>query len=226
LRTITDGNGVIRTGGGEGLCLYESPVTSKLSAFVITRAGEVGQYVISDRDGDRRLEGRLRRQFTVGSEAEGCVADDRTGALYIAEEDVALWRYQAEPTAGNRRIAVDRAGARGNLAPDIEGLTLVHQGAAGYLIASAQNAAAPSRSYFAVYTRTSNALVKTFRITSGARADGCERTDGITAYAGNLGRSFPAGLFVCQDNSNTRPGSRGNQNFKLTRLERILNLRA
>lgn len=29
--------------------------------------------------------------------AEGCVVDDETGALYIAEEDVGLWRYAAEP---------------------------------------------------------------------------------------------------------------------------------
>ena len=43
------------------------------------------------------------RTFSVGSEAEGCVADDDTGALYISEENEALWRYSAEPDGGTTR---------------------------------------------------------------------------------------------------------------------------
>ena len=44
------------------------------------------------------------RSFAIGSEAEGCVADDETGALYVSQEDVALWRYRrgARPTAPRR----------------------------------------------------------------------------------------------------------------------------
>ena len=91
----------------------------------------------------------------------------------------------------------------------------------GYLIASAQNVADPRNSSFAVYERTgSNAFVTAFRVVSGVAADGCQRTDGIAAYPGNLGLMFPTGLFVCQDNDSTAPGSRGRQNFKLVQLER------
>ncbi|HET7476040.1 MAG TPA: phytase [Dermatophilaceae bacterium] len=42
--------------------------------------------------------------------------------------------------------------------------------------------------------------------------------------AGDLGSAYPQGVFVCQDNGNEAPAS-GNQNFKLTRLERIPLLR-
>ena len=52
-------------------------------------------------------------------------------------------------------------------------------------------------------------------------ADGCERTDGIAAYAGNLGPLYPKGIFVCQDNINRAPCI-GNQDFKYTKLEKIL----
>jgi len=88
---------------------------------------------------------------------------------------------------------------------------------------SAQNGANGANSYFNVYTRTTNAYVKSFRIVAGPTADGCQRTDGVTAYAGNLGPTFPQGVFVCQDNANTAPGA-GNQDFKLTRLERVVSL--
>lgn len=227
LQPVTDGTGVYPTNGGEGLCLYKSASTDQLSAFVITRPGQVRQLVIEDVDGDGLMEARLVRELTVGSEAEGCVADDESGLLYIAEEDVGLWRYGAEPTAGAARTLVDRVQPIGNLAADAEGVTLVDTGGgSGYLIVSAQYVDNPTSSYFATYDRQTNAYVGAFRITNGTAADGCSRTDGITATAANLGPSFPTGVFVCQDDDNTAPGGAGNQDFKLTRLEKVVNLGA
>lgn len=224
LHQITDGGGSIQTNGGEGLCLYESPQTGELSAFVIKRSGLLRQYSIQDDDGDGLLEATQVRQFAVGSEAEGCVTDDVTGSLYVSEEDVALWRYGAEPEDGTARTMVDRTQPNGYLSADIEGVTLVQMGGSdGYLIASAQDVADPSHSYFTVYDRRTNAYVNSFRVVAGLSADGCERTDGVAAYAGNLGASFPFGLFVCQDNNNKVPGA-GHQDFKLVRLEQVVDL--
>ena len=56
----------------------------------------------------------------------------------------------------------------------------------------------------------------------GDGADGCSDTDGIEAVAADLGPTFPGGLFVCQDGRNTPPGSAGRQNFKLVRLDSLL----
>jgi len=226
LSLVTDGTGTLSSGGGEGFCLYDSNVSGKLYAFVNNRSGRVREFEIHDADRDGLLQSKLVREFYVGSETEGCVADDETGALYISEEDVALWRYAAEPSAGGSRTRVDDVGGSGNLVPDIEGLALVHlPNDGGYLIASAQNVADPANSYFAVYERTgSNAFVTAFRVRAGAAADGCQRTDGIAAYPGSLGPNFPTGLFVCQDNNNTAPGSSGNQNFKLTPLGEAVTL--
>ena len=92
---------------GEGLCLYSSQVTGRLDAFLVTIAGQVRQFEIRDVDSDGLYDGLLVRQFAVGSEAEGCVADDDHGALYISEENVGLWRYGAEPSGGSARTAVD-----------------------------------------------------------------------------------------------------------------------
>jgi 3-phytase len=225
LTPLTSGNGAIPTGGGEGVCLYHSSNTGDVSAFVITRAGRVSQYELTDADADGMLEAALTRQFQVGSEAEGCVADDDNGAFYVSEEDVGLWRYGAEPGSGTSRTSLDTVQPSGHLAADIEGLTLVDLASGGgYVIASAQNVAAGQQSYFVVYDRVTNAYAGSFRVINGAGADGCQRTDGIAAYAGNLGPAFPNGLFVCQDHSNTAPGSVGNQNFKLIRLEKVVDL--
>jgi 3-phytase len=191
--------GLIDT-AGEGLCLYQAP--DALYVFTVTRAGRVRQY-------DVATHAKVR-DFTVGSEAEGCAADDASSSLFLSQEDKALWRYGAAPSAGTARLSVDTlTSAGGHLVSDIEGLTI----AGRYLIASAQYVAKGWASYFVMYDRTTYAYVKSFRVTDGTGSDDCDRTDGVAAYVGDLGPSFPYGLFVCQDNDNVEPAA--NQDFKL-----------
>jgi myo-inositol-hexaphosphate 3-phosphohydrolase len=225
LQSVTDGTGVYPTNSGEGLCMYESRLTGDVTAFVITRPGQARQFLLTDNDADGLLEASLVREFAVGSEAEGCVADDGAGLVYIAEESVGLWRYGAEPTAGTARVLVDSVQPDGNLAADVEGVTLVDTGGdGGYLLVSAQNTDNPTQSYFVRYDRQTNAFAGAFRIVHGTAADGCTRTDGVTATATSLGAAYPNGVFVCQDDNNTTPGGSGNQDFKLTRLEKVADL--
>lgn len=226
LSPVTEGGAPVGT-SGEGFCLYRSPTSQKVYGVVITRAGNVTQFEITDQDADGLLESTTVRTFAVGSEAEGCVADDDSGALYISEEDVALWRYSAEPQGGTSRVAVDvLTSAGGHLVADIEGVTIAAQsGGTGYLIVSAQNVDDPGASYFSVYRREgANDFVKTFRVSDGTSSDDCDRTDGVAAVTANLGASFPRGLFVCQDNNNDAPGTTGNQDLKLVRLEKLVDL--
>ena len=184
----------------------------------------VNQFELLDADEDGLLESRTVRSFAVGSEAEGCVADDETGALYISEENRALWRYSAEPDDGEVREVVDvLASADGHLINDVEGVTLVDEGdGAGYVIVSVQNSPNPHASYFSVYKRgPGNDFVKTFRVANGASSDDCDRTDGVTASTADLGPAFPNGVFICQDNNNDLPGGVGHQDLKLVGLEKL-----
>ena len=199
---------------GEGFCLYESPTSHKVYGISITIQGTVNQFELLDEDENGLLESKTVRTFSVGSEAEGCIANDDTGALYISEENEALWRYSAEPDAGTAptRQAVDvLAGAGGHLVNDIEGVTIVAQGdGAGFVIVSVQNAADPGASYFSVYRREAgNEFVNTFRVANGTGSDDCDRTDGITAVTANLGPDFPRGMFVCQATTTTSPAPPG-----------------
>jgi myo-inositol-hexaphosphate 3-phosphohydrolase len=226
LTNITDGGSI--SSSGEGLCLYHSARDGRFYAFHVNRSGGVRQVELRDADHNGRVDGHLVRSWSIGSESEGCVADDEAGYFFVSEEDVGVWRYGAEPgdpTSPAARTSVDTVGAPGHIA-DAEGLTIVPQaGGGGYLLASAQGSSNNDGvAFVTVYRRQAPQFVKRFQVVAGAATDGCGRTDGIDATPVNLGPLFPSGLFVCQDNSNTAPGSVGNQNFKLVRLEQALDL--
>ena len=208
--TSLDGVGSITT-SGEGLCLYQSP--NDLYVFTVTRRGLVRQFKLNE----ARSGGTLVRSFSIGSEAEGCAVDDQAEALYISQEDVALWRYGANPSDGTARVAIDTLVPGGRLTSDAEGVAIT----GNRVIVSSQYGKARSKSYFTVYMRDTNDYVGAFRIGNGSISDDCDGTDGIAAYRGYLGPSNPFGLFVCQDGSNGIPGSSGNQNFKLAPWEAL-----
>jgi 3-phytase len=198
-----------------GLCMYRSRSTGTYYVFTTSGEGEVEQWELFDA-GSGRIDARQVRTLSLGSEAEGCVADDELGHLYLAEEELGIWKYGAEPNAGAIRTPVDSTGAGGHLAADVEGLTIYQAGGGtGYLIASNQGS-----NTFVVYRReANNAYVGTFVIGAGHGIDAVEGTDGIDVTSAPLGPAFPQGLFVAQDGVNDR----GNQNFKLVPWEAIAN---
>jgi 3-phytase len=199
------------TTSGEGLCMYQSPTS--LYVFTVTRGGLVREYDVNA----SHTGGRLVRSFNLGSEGEGCAVDDQAQALYISQEDVALWRYGANAWDGTSRFAVDTAVPQGKIAPDAEGVAVT----GNRVIVSSQYGTAGWKSYFTAYTRDTNGYVGAFRISNGLSSDDCDRTDGISAYEGYLGPDYPLGLFVCQDGNNTTPGTSGNQDFKLVPWEAL-----
>jgi 3-phytase len=207
-----------------GICLYHDARRNRYYAFVNDGAdGAFRQWELyADRD---RVRAKRVRDFAVGSQAEGCVADDTTGALYVAEEDVGLWRYPADPQARAERRLVDGvAGAEGvehgRLTADVEGVGLyARPDGSGYLVLSSQGT-----DNFAVYRREGdNEFVGFFWIVANDALgiDGVSETDGLEVTSTPLGPQFPAGLLVAQDGRNITPAER--QNFKFVSWERIAN---
>jgi two-component system, OmpR family, sensor kinase len=192
-----------------GLCMYRSSRTGDFHVFVNSRdKGYVDQWRLEPRG--NHVGARSLRRFEVGTQAEGCVADDALGHLYVGEEDRGVWKYGAEPDAGVGRVLVDSTEAGGHLTPDVEGLAIAEgPGRTGLLIASSQG-----DDTFAVYRREGdNDYVGSFRIRSAASIGAVEQTDGIAVTTAALGDRFPNGVFVAHDGRN---GER-NQNFKLVR---------
>lgn len=189
-----------------GSCMYRDAEGS-IYHFVNSKSGEVQQWRLFD-NGSGRVDAELVRSFDVGSQLEGCVADDEFGRLYIGEENVGIWEYSAGPDAGDDRSLVARVGDEGPLVAEVEGLTIAYgQNGSGYLIASSQG-----NDTFAVFERASpHDFVLSFSIVDGEEIDGVTETDGIDVTTADLGGKFPSGVFVAQDDDNDDD----NQNHKL-----------
>lgn len=189
-----------------GLCMYHSAVDGQYYAFDTTRDGRVQQWRLFD-NGAGKVDASLARELNVGSLSEGCVADDDRGNFYVSEEDVAIWKYGAEPAAGATRSQVDTTGPLGHVRPDVEGLSIYYASdGEGYLIASSQD-----QGVYVVYRRGGdNEYVTKFGLDAG-EVDAVSGTDGIDVVSVPLGDGFPKGMFVVADDVNTGD----NQNFKL-----------
>jgi len=193
--------------------MYRSSIDGKYYYFVNSGLGDVEQWELSD-NGAGQVDAKQVRVFSVGFQAEGCVADDELGYLYLGLEERGIRKYKAEPSAGEKYVVVDKVDAKGPLIPDVEGLTIYYgRNQTGYLIASSQGS-----NNFIVYTRGgSNDYVQTFTVVAGNKLDEVTSTDGIDTVSAHLGPRFPVGLLVVQDDRNDDH----HQNFKLVSWQSI-----
>jgi 3-phytase len=202
-----------------GFCLGRSKNGKQMYAFVSQEnTGKMEQYELIDVDG--KLDAKMVRAFAVGSQAEGCVVDDATGSLYVAEENVAIWRYDVDPGTGTDRDRIDKVGD-GHLTADIEGISTTRGGDGhGVLVASSQG-----DSTFAVYDLDSHAYRGSFRVQRSGDVDGVSETDGLAVAAGDFGPDFPNGLLVMHDGENHKDDQDERvSDFKLVRLDRVVAL--
>jgi myo-inositol-hexaphosphate 3-phosphohydrolase len=196
--------GSIAVGPGEayGMCLWQRASDKALFGFVVMKDGRIDQ-VAMDLTGPVPT-GKVVRSMKLGTQSEGCVADDRTGILYVAEEDVGLWKFDASPDGPVTATSLAKADGK-EIVMDAEGVALAPAGAdGGYVIVSSQGDNA-----YAVYRLPDASYVGRFRIVDGA-LDGVQETDGIELMLGDFGPAFPDGLFVAQDGDNLPQ----TQNFK------------
>jgi 3-phytase len=220
-----------RPGAGAALFLLD-PTTLKLTLWAaapidlvepyglcLARRGEAFLMIVSGTDGqvrqhlvtagaDGKPQLREERRFAVPTQPEGCVADDATGRLYLGEEGAGIWRFDLGAGAAKGELIAQAPSE--TLKPDVEGLTLLREGAATYLIASSQGDSA-----FAVWNVEGAAprYRGRFSVVANGGVDAVTGTDGVAALGGPVG-AFPQGLVVMQDDVDE--GAAGaRQNFKL-----------
>lgn len=195
-----------------GICMGK--VGDALHVGVTTKAGIYYQYALGQDLQNPTLD--LVRQFSTRTKTEGCVFDDRTGKLYIAEEETGLYHYPADPAQGDTETTIALRGENG-LMHDFEGVTIYPEGAnGGYLILSSQG-----NNTYGLFELPSHKRVGQFTITAGA-VDRVTHTDGIDVIATPTTR-FPKGFFVVQDNDNKEPtiADAEEQNFKIVDWRKI-----
>ncbi|MCC5639339.1 phytase [Nostoc sp. CHAB 5844] len=190
-----------------GLALYSSPLTNDYYAFVSRReTGDVAQFRLIDR-GNGQIGAERVREFTIPTtegrspQTEGIVVDQETGFLYIGQEQVGIWKFQAEPYGSNTGTLIDRVRDLGgtNLTNDVEGLTIYYgRDGQGYLLASSQG-----DNTFVAYTREgNNQYIGSFAVGSNGSIDSVQESDGADVVNVPLGPNFPSGVFITQDGSN------------------------
>jgi 3-phytase len=219
-----------------GLTLYRSPITNDYYVFTSRReTGDIAQFKLIDK-GNGKIGAERVREFTIPTiegrdpQTEGMVVDQETGFLYIAQEDVGIWKFQAEPTGSTTGKLIDQVKDLGGnyLTNDVEGLTIYYgKNGTGYLLASSQG-----DNTFVAYTREgNNEYVGNFGVGNNGPIDSVQESDGADVINVPLGSNFPFGLFVTQDGSNepakivSDEGEEENisSNFKLVPWENIAN---
>lgn len=201
-RLVPMGRYPVGPGEAYGMCLWTRAKDKALFGFVVLKDGRINQVRIDLSAPSPTVT--TVRSMKLGTQAEGCVVDDRTSTLYVAEEDVGLWRFAADPAAPATATPIARVDGK-TLVADAEGLALAPKGrTGGYLIVSSQGDSA-----YTVYCLPAVTYAGRFRIGGGA-IDGTSDTDGIELALGDFGPAYPQGLFVAQDGDNA-PDT---QNFK------------
>lgn len=199
------------TGEGYGVCILPGNDPLAFTVFSVLKDGTVAEVRVTP---DATPTGTIMRTLKLQTQTEGCAVDAKSNSLYVGEEDVGIWRFDATGTAtqGVKVAAVDNQ----RLVADVEGLS-ISEAANGtrFMVASSQGDNA-----YAVYRITENSgaldYVGRFAVKDGA-IGGAEETDGLELVIGDFGPAYPGGLFVAQDGHN---GTKA-QNFKLVSWDAI-----
>ena len=171
-------------------------------AYVVMKDGTVSESAL--REAGDAITAHHRRDVKLATQSEGCVVDDASGTLYVAEEDVGIWKVPLSGTLSAHAFA--RIGAGDGLVDDVEGLAIARDGdGRGWLVASSQGDNA-----YVLFDLATGTPAGRFRIQGGV-IDGTSETDGIEVMLGDFGADYPEGLMIAQDGDNAPQA----QNFKL-----------
>ncbi|MET4896237.1 phytase [Sphingomonadaceae bacterium jetA1] len=200
--------GKVPVGAGEAYGMCMGMIGGRPYGFVVLKDGAVQQVALSMAG----AAGPVTRPLKLATQSEGCVVDDRTGQLYVAEEDVGIWRIDPMAGAASPPVMVAKVDGR-TLFADVEGLAIAAEGKdGGYLVASSQGDSA-----YTLYRLSDGAYAGRFRVVAG-RYGATSETDGIEVALGDFGPAFPGGLMVVQDGENAPLA----QNFKLLAWDDIV----
>lgn len=112
----------------ETLCVYAHPQSGHLSLFSLDVQGMAHERLIYDAQRQQLVDVKVR-EFPGVLNAKDCVADTASASLYVAEENVGVWRYSASMEADPVREPVAMLAPFGDLQGEITDLALLDNGA-------------------------------------------------------------------------------------------------
>ncbi|WP_448567727.1 phytase [Thalassotalea ganghwensis] len=187
-----------------GLCMYQNNDNNYV--FINDKDGRYQQYQLHTEK--LPISATLVREFSLPSQPEGCVADDKSQKLYMGEEAKGIWQLSADPKINdlNQVAELDNM-----LNADVEGVGLYYLNEQPYLVVSSQG----TNSYVIYQLNDTIKALGHFRVATNQthNVDEVSETDGLEVTSMSLGKDWPDGLLVVQDGYNQLPDAA--QNFKL-----------
>lgn len=101
----------------EAVCLFRQP-QGHISLFAADTLGEVHQFIVYDH-GTKQIINKKVRSFIGVPEVQACSVDDQRELLYLAEGNVGVWQYNANPESDPMRSAVALSAPFGELEGEI-----------------------------------------------------------------------------------------------------------
>ncbi|GAB60280.1 phytase [Rheinheimera nanhaiensis] len=111
----------------DDLCFYHSTENQQLSLFLMGGRGGADQLLLQQQQ-QWLAQPLVIRELNIPYDSTACSVDQQSGALYIAEADRAIWRYQAEPEADEGRSLVQVNKPFGQLQGEVKALQLLGDG--------------------------------------------------------------------------------------------------
>ncbi|NRQ44602.1 phytase [Rheinheimera sp. YQF-2] len=111
----------------DDLCFYRSSENQQLSLFLLGGRGGADQLLLQQQQ-QWLAHPLVIRELNVPYDSTACTVDHIAGALYIAEADRAIWRYQAEPEADEGRSLVQVNKPFGQLQGEVKALQTLSDG--------------------------------------------------------------------------------------------------
>jgi 3-phytase len=176
-----------------GHCMGKDPA-GDVHVFFDDKDGTIVQWRLGE-DETGAIAATEVRRLRLASQPENCVVDDELGRLYVGEEDVGIWRFDAFGAATEGTLIASADGS--HMVADVEGLAIYPTAnGGGYLIASSQGDNA-----YAIFDRGGdNTFRHRFRIVGGA-VDAASESDGIEVTTAAL-PGYPGGMFIAHDTAN------------------------
>ncbi|MFO0856370.1 MAG: phytase [Phycisphaerales bacterium] len=216
-----------------GIALARAKREGALYVFVCDKESAVEQWLIED-NGHGTLSASLVRSFRIATQAEGMVADEEQGVLFICEEAKGVWKFPIDPSDTSQGTLIAGIKPDGPITPDAEGIaiakgvTVTDTSALpatetshfpGFIVVSSQG----SNEYVVIDRTPPHSVLGTFSIgdshtATGITIDGTKETDGLDVCTEPLGTLFPKGILVVQDGDNGKQP----QNFKAVSLEPVI----
>jgi 3-phytase len=197
-----------------GICLGAVNSAGETAVFVTTKEGFVHRWLL--RTQGKKVTGRYDGAWQLSGKTEGCVVDETSEQLFVAEEAVGLWRFDLK-SHKKKPVLVDSVKPAGSLAADVEGVAIYRgPNSNSYIVVSSQG-----DNSFHVYDLYGLRSRGAFKIDGANGIDEVTHTDGIEILGPGRIDFFPDGLFIAQDDVNDDEHQALNQNFKAVDWKQI-----